>query len=154
MRRPRLRFTVRRLMIAVAILALSIRSITWVVELRTRSGTYARRAEEYARSTGRAGSWTTTQDGRVVDLYEDENSRLRDVWACKMAEKYWRLSDYPWLPVEPDIPPPEPLAHPRNAFELPEKTKSESGCWNPYPRPPDWTFLWTWRRWWRPVDSR
>src|SRR6516162_3210080 len=122
MRLPR--FTVRRLMVAVAILPLSLRAILWVVEMRTRSALYDRRAFEFAHSTARSGSIALTKDGREVNLYDDENDWLHDAWACTMAKKYWRLSDYPWLPVEPDPPPPERLAHPRRAVDLPEGVES------------------------------
>ena len=152
MKRPRLRFTVRRLMIAVAILAVSIRAISWVVEMRTRSASYDRRAFEFAWRTGHSGSGIITKDGRLVGLGENENTRLEDAWACKMARKYWRLSDYPWLPVEPDPPPPERLAHPRHAIDLPAEFHHPElhnwGCWNRDSSPPAWTFLWTWRRSW------
>jgi hypothetical protein len=86
MRRPRL--TIRRLMVVVAILALSLRSILWVVEMRTRSATYARRAFEFGLMSARSGSFVKTKDGRWVNRYDDENDWLRDGWACKLAEKY------------------------------------------------------------------
>ncbi len=137
------RYTVRRLMVAVAILALSLRAILWLVEMRTRSAAYQRRAWEIGLMTARSGSGILTSDGRWVGIGEDENTRLHDAWACKLAEKYWRLSDYPWLPVEPDPPPPERLAQPRRAIDLP--AEMESDCWDRGSRPPAWTFLWTWR---------
>ena len=55
MKRPRLRFTVRRLMIAVAILALSISAVRWVVEMRARSIAHYLRAEDFAVMTMRSG---------------------------------------------------------------------------------------------------
>jgi hypothetical protein len=145
MKRPRLRFTVRRLMIAVAILALSIRAITWVGEMRTRSANYAERASRFGDMTGRSGSAIIRSDGVRVSIHDDENTRLQDEWACKLAERYWRLSDYPWLPVEPDPPPPARLDHPRRAIDIPDW--KPCGCWNRPNEPPAWTFLWTWRRW-------
>jgi hypothetical protein len=144
MKWPRPRFTVRRLMIAVAIFAVSLGAVRWVAEMRTRSADYQRRAEEFAASTARLSSGVFTKDGRLVNKYDNENTWLHDAWACKLAEKYWRLSDYPWLPVEPDPPPPERLAHPRPAINLPAEHRLD--CWNRSSRPPAWTFLWTWRR--------
>jgi hypothetical protein len=148
MKRPRLRFTVRRLMIAVAILALSLRAILWVAEMRTRSAAHHRRAIEFVLITARSGSVVHTKDGRRVDRYENENRRREDAWARQLAEKYWHLSNYPWLAVEPDPPRPEPLAHPRSAFELPEEDARP--WWDQGSDPPAWTFLWTWpqNRWW------
>jgi hypothetical protein len=145
MKWPRLRFTVRRLMIAVAILALSIRTITWVGEMRTRSAEYEKRASKFGWMTSHAGSGGTWSNRGWVGIGENENTHRQDEWACKLAEKYWRLSDYPWLPVEPDPPPPARLDHPRSAIDIPDW--KPCGCWNRPNEPPAWTFLWTWRRW-------
>jgi type II secretory pathway pseudopilin PulG len=143
-RLPRVRITIRRMMVAVAIVGLLMGTGRWVVVMRTRSAAYDRRAQEFGMMTARGGSAVLTADGRLISINDDENDWLRDAWACKLAEKYWRLSDYPWLPVEPDSPRPERLAHPRPATALP--AEMESGCWNRASRPPAWTFLWTWPR--------
>ena len=142
MRLPLVRFTVRRMMVGVAITAALMGVSRWIVEMRTRSAEYKRRAWDFSWMTARSGSLIRTRDGRWVNGYDDENDWLLDAWACKLAEKYWRLSDRPWLPVEPDPPPPERLAHPRPATDLP--AEMESGCWNRVSRPPAWTFLLTW----------
>ena len=142
LRRPR--FSVRRLMVAVAILAVSFKGVSWVVVMRIRSAEYRRRAFEFGLMTSRNGGDVPARDGRWVNKYDDENDWLLDAWACKLAGKYWRLSDYPWLLVEPDPPPPKRLAHPRPATDLP--AEMESGCWGRASRPPAWTFLWTWSR--------
>jgi hypothetical protein len=62
-----------------------------------------------------------------------------------MAAKYLRLSYYPWLAAEPDAPPPQHLAHPRRALELPAQNDSAKVSVLG-PRRPARTFLWTWRR--------
>jgi hypothetical protein len=143
MRWPRPRFTVRRLMVAIAILALVFGAISWVGEMRARSAAYRRRAFEFSMMTMRAGSLVHTPDGRWVSWYDDENDLLCDAWALRMAAKYHRLSFYPWLAAKPDAPQPQNLAHPRKALELPAQDNSASvsvlGL-----RPPAWTFLWTW----------
>jgi hypothetical protein len=131
-------------MMAVVILALSLRAIFWVVEMRTRSAAHRQRAWEFALMRACVASFVPMNDGRWVDRYEDENTRLRDAWARRMSEKYWHLSDYPWLAVEPDPPPPERLAHPRTAFELPELEWNGLLVGERGSRPPAWTFLWTW----------
>jgi hypothetical protein len=61
-----------------------------------------------------------------------------------MAAKYHRLSYYPWLAAEPDAPPPQRLAHPRRALEMPPQDNSASLSVRGL-RPPAWTFLWTGR---------
>lgn len=143
MRRPRM--TTRRLMIAVAILALAFGAIKWVAEMRARSAAYSWRANEFGLSTVRSGSFVRTADGRWVDRFDNENDRLMDAWTWRMVAKYRRLSYYPWLAVEPDPPPPELLAHPRSALDLPERDRSLAASVRAM-RPPVWTLLWTWRR--------
>jgi hypothetical protein len=115
MRWPRPRFTVRGLMIAIAILAIRFGAISLVARTRDRSSAYRRRATEFLMSTLRTCMLVRTADGRWVDPYETENDWLRDAWAWRIEAKYLRLSYYPWLTAEPDPPPPQPLAHPRRA---------------------------------------
>ena len=71
---------------------------------------------------------------------------LNNAWAYKMAVKYRRLSYYPWLPVEPDLPRPDPLAKYQYVFNC--SLPIEENPWPRYGniRPPAWTFLWAWRR--------
>ena len=141
--RFRLRFTVRSLMIVVAIVGLLLGASLWVLEMRTRSAAYRRRAGEFGDMTYRAGSSVWTKEGRMVNFYDSENNWIRDEWAYKLAEKYSRLADRPWLPVDPDPPPPKPLAHPRKAVDLPADFRSWQ--WDGKPVCPWWTFLWVWR---------
>jgi hypothetical protein len=143
-------------MITVAILAIGFGAIKWVTEMRARSDAYHRRAFLFHLSTFRDGNSVMTADGRFVNGYDNENDQLMDAWALRMAAKYLRLSYYPWLAAEPDPPPPQPLAHPRRARELPERDDSVLRSVQAL-RPPAWTFLWTWRRrgsWELPVHPR
>jgi hypothetical protein len=112
MRPPRM--TTRRWMVAVAVVAL----IAWGIHRRNsfqrlaawhRSqifppspGLSVRISENSAPTTRR---WWIGEDGNVwlsAQLLR-ENS-----WHTQMAEKYRRAARYPWLPVEPDPPKPEP----------------------------------------------
>jgi hypothetical protein len=145
MRWPRPRFTVRRLMISVAILAIGFGAIKWVAEMRARSSACHRRAGEFERRTLRRGSFVWKGGNKWVDRFDNENDCLRDDWARWMAAKYERLSYFPWLAAEPDPPPPLRLAHPRSALELPGRDYSTVTSVYVL-RPPAWTFLWTWRR--------
>ena len=79
-------------MIAVAILAIGFGVIKWVAEMRARSSDYRRRAIEFERRTLRSGSLVRTDDGRWVSAFDNENDRLEDDWARRMAAKYERLS--------------------------------------------------------------
>jgi hypothetical protein len=149
MRLPR--FTVRQLMIAVAIVGLLVAAGRWVVEMRTRSALYNRRAIDFANCTVglfSAGSkaFITRKDGTLVHANDTEYKLLNNAWAYKMAVKYRRLSYYPWLPVEPDLPRPDPLAKYQDVFNC--SLPIEENPWPRYGnmRPPAWTFLWAWRR--------
>ena len=145
MRIPRVRFTVRRQMVAVAVVGLFMGASLWVVEMRTRSAAYRKRALEQLgmMTSAAAGSGTLTRDGRPVSIYDNENDWLRDAWVSELAEKYWRLSYYPWLPVAPGPPPPGPLAHPRAAVDCPVEMDRARAY--RFADAPWWTFLWTWR---------
>jgi hypothetical protein len=132
-------------MVAVAILALAFGAISWVAEMRARSTAYGRLAWKFYMSTLRRGHGVRTPDGRWVDSFDNENDLRRDAWSWRIAAKYLRLSYYPWLSAEPDLPPPPTLAQPRRALELPPQDEPAK-AWFEGSRPPAWTFLWTWRR--------
>jgi hypothetical protein len=106
MRLPRVRFTVRRMMVAVAVAALLLIGVV----LWRRSEEYRRRAESHdsllwselpvavdeAASPGRLGGGLS-----VVGLLR------RAKYHHDMSQKYWRAAARPWLPVAPDPPEPE-----------------------------------------------
>jgi hypothetical protein len=88
MRLPRPRFTVRRLMVVVAIIAMATYTgmVVWRIE------TYAVRADIHARhNSGHSFKYAST------DLIH---------WHEQMRLKYENAARNPWLPVGPD--PPEP----------------------------------------------
>jgi hypothetical protein len=142
--RFRPRFTVRSLMIAVAIVGLVMGASLWLFEMRARSAAYRERAFHFGSMTCiRLGSHLVrAKNGLSVNPMDDENRYLKYVWAHKLAEKYWRLADRPWLPVEPDPPPPERLAHPRAAVDC--EAELQLSHWHREPLYPWWTFLWSW----------
>jgi hypothetical protein len=144
---PRVRFTVRRMMIAVAVLAIGCGATRWMAEMRARSAAHRQRASEFYGFMFRVGSFSRTADGRSVDLSDNENKRLMDDWELRMVAKYLRLSYYPWLTAEPDPPPPRRLAHPRSALDLPKRDDSLARSVLAM-RPPAWTFAWTWDGQW------
>ena len=76
MRWPRPRFTVRRLMIGMAILAIGFGAISWVARMRARSAVYAQRAQEFVGKMLLVGSFAGGWN-----RYENENVRLKDEWA-------------------------------------------------------------------------
>ena len=108
MRRPRLRSTVRRMMLAVAITGAVLGLLA---ERRSR---FLRLAEHYR---ARAGTWVLDRpilestpryspfsfidpDGRDVPI-------PRSRWHRQLAATYRAAAARPWLPVEPDPPEPE-----------------------------------------------
>ena len=92
MRMPRVRFTVRRMMVVVAIVALGL----WVQVLRTRRSAFLRVAETHRRQ---AALLRIDTHGIVPPDWFDRKERL--------ARKYSYAAAHPWLPVEPGPPGPE-----------------------------------------------
>jgi hypothetical protein len=128
MRLPRVRFTVRRLMIAVAVVAilcgvgLQIRQTIRFSRLAARyadDGLFWRRQERNHRALG--------EKMRTASVDPEQGSGAAEFWRpyiefqAERAEKIKVLADYlammkvkyqaaarrPWLPVEPDPPEPE-----------------------------------------------
>jgi hypothetical protein len=89
MRLPRPRFTVRRLMVAVAITAVA----TYMGMVAWRIETYAMRADAHARHLNSGHSFIYDS----TDLIQ---------WHERMRLKYENAARNPWFPVAPD--PPEP----------------------------------------------
>jgi hypothetical protein len=94
MRLPRVRFTVRRLMIAVAIVGLMLGLTLW---MKRRSAEFQKKARFY--------------DGMFITMFWQDHSPppglAHNLWVGEMATKYRYAASYPWWPVEPDPPEPE-----------------------------------------------
>jgi hypothetical protein len=99
MRPPRLRFTVRRLMTVVAVVAVLLGGFS----LGRRSAYLNRLWLDHRREADRIARLAVT--GSVVPS-DRRSSGARFLWHCEMASKYGYAASHPWLPVEPD--PPEP----------------------------------------------
>jgi hypothetical protein len=97
-------------MVAVAVAALIMGAGVWVAEMRRRSVEYQRQAARFEVMSlldHTPGSCISVTDDIWVNRHGDNKPTPREVWASKLAEKYRRLSKYPWLTVEPDPPAPE-----------------------------------------------
>jgi hypothetical protein len=133
MRLPRVRFTMRRLMVAVILIALALAG--WIelgryrFRLRMRSvdysitsgkhslkeATHRRRAKEKDTQgesyldMARLSLESATESVQVAKDYQKEAARLRRLadQEKELANKYRLASQSPWLPVEPDPPEPE-----------------------------------------------
>jgi hypothetical protein len=91
MRLPR--FTLRRLMVLVALAGASLGLWAWMAR---RSAEYRKKALFY--------------EGMFITMVWQDHSPppglAHNLWVGKMASKYRYAASYPWWPVEPD--PPEP----------------------------------------------
>jgi hypothetical protein len=100
MRLPRVRFALRWMMIAVAVVALVMaaeRLVKWRAHLLRRAEVDADRATDWANY-----SFCLRPEYNKPGMYE----KMRDYWLAS-ARKYRLAADRPWLPVEPDAPQPE-----------------------------------------------
>jgi hypothetical protein len=88
---PRVRFTLRRMMVAVAVVAIGLGVVDWI----------GRRAARFralwAYHINRVG---------LVSSPNPWPHEVQGIYHLKMGEKYRVAALRPWLPVEPD--PPEP----------------------------------------------
>ena len=92
MRLPSVRFTVRRMMVAVAFFGLVLAS---AIEAQRRREGFLRIADFHER-----------QSPYSYPGYYPVPIRPMSEWHEQMGRKYHRAASRPWLPVEPD--PPEP----------------------------------------------
>jgi hypothetical protein len=109
MKLPRPRFTLRRLMVAVAVAACLLGLEATRRRWDDASTGYRLLAEAYLQKARDASEKATRI---AIALRSDEapeiarEQRLADRWGALMR-KYSRAADRPWLPVEPDPPGPE-----------------------------------------------
>ena len=112
---PRPRFTVRRLMIAVAILALLMGGALKFREWRRFAATYRAKAQEHADVESMLRSIAAIDgDASPVDISLAPNTPtkrfpIRDVadHEARLRRKYERAASRPWFPISPDSPTPE-----------------------------------------------
>jgi hypothetical protein len=88
----RLNFTVRRMMLAVAVVATLLACRAWMI----------RRAARF-----RDLSAYHTMEWERIDTTGSPDVDARGEWHRAMGVKYRDASRRPWLPVEPDTPEPE-----------------------------------------------
>jgi hypothetical protein len=108
MRLLRVRFTIWRLMIAIAIIGLPLGLIAEEEEVRQRrlSESYRSLAAYHESRTvasiacSRTRCTFTDHRGRIM---RSDEVRASD-WHRRLAEKYRHAAARPWLPVEPDPP--------------------------------------------------
>jgi hypothetical protein len=120
-----LRFSVRRLLIAVAILAVILAAWMKSVQYWDLSTQYQERVAWFESMAddhrSRIDSWDTliarkkkdpASDGFTLELFQDQAKRDR-IWLAYdrgLIAKYKRATRYPWLSVAPD--PPDPIGNP------------------------------------------
>lgn len=98
-RLPRVRFTVRRMMVGVAIVALILvgSRIVWLRH-RYRNLAQSYDVKEFALAFG-------VQDERVS--VESVRAWKKIEYYAALKRKYERAASRPWVPVPPDPPPPQ-----------------------------------------------
>ena len=98
MKLPPVRFTVRSMMAAVAVVAL----VLWTGRLLWLSATYLARVRKIKPriEAPRTSAWGRERP----PVISRPSARL--IWARAMANKYQCAAWHPWLSVEPDSPPP------------------------------------------------
>ena len=97
MRLPRVRFTVRRMMVAVAVVAVPLGAIT---ELKRRRDRFQWLGSYHAGKTGMQYINSFSPRPRF--------STPRGYWHYELSRKYMIAAERPWLPVDPDPPDPGP----------------------------------------------
>jgi hypothetical protein len=93
--------TTRRWMIAVAVVAFWFGTARW---LRAWSDYLVQQSKIYEEL------WIENCCGHVGDLSTTPREILRkkrEAYYRMLSDKYWHASFRPWLPVEPDLPPPK-----------------------------------------------
>jgi hypothetical protein len=98
MRLPRVRFTLRRMMLVVAVVAIHFGLTAWMERRATQFRAL------YADHINKVG---------VVSSPKPWPHEVQGIYHLAMGEKYRVAALRPWLPVEPD--PPEPCHLGRNA---------------------------------------
>jgi hypothetical protein len=117
MRLPRVRLTVRWLMVAVAILA----GLTWAWMMAQRARHYYGQAEVQARleATYRAEAQRLRADpsGFDADVFAKSETKEANHHA-RLKEQYRRLATHPWESAPPDLPLPYPWDRDRDRAVL------------------------------------
>jgi hypothetical protein len=103
--------TVRRLMIVVAVVAMLLGGVVWLRQCREafheRGLRYFHACVEHSTSLSKL-LFVSHQFPKLPFDTRPAGAHVRLMEHYKfMAEKYLSAARYPWLPVEPDPPPPE-----------------------------------------------
>jgi hypothetical protein len=104
MRMSRSRYTLKRMMVAVAVVALAIAAVRWERSMEALSAEYSRHALAHRAKVAddHLAMLRPSSDPRAAELFE-----RREAYRRAMAEKWNRAALFPWLPVEPDPPRPK-----------------------------------------------
>jgi len=102
MRWPRVRFTIRRMMVAVAVVAIVF---AWSAWMGRRAARFRSLWAEHINKVG------------MISSPKPWPHEVQGIYHLKMGEKYRVAALRPWLPVEPD--PPEPCHQARDRSDPP-----------------------------------
>lgn len=108
MKLPRVRFTVRSMMVVVVIVAVSIWAKFRVDSRRTH---FIQLVRHYHEKRFAASAFSYSGPGRAImeeRMKADESRRVNaSAYYSDLIRKYERAARYPWLPVASDPPKPE-----------------------------------------------
>ena len=117
MRVPHVRFTMRRMMVAVAIAGVVLGARRKSVALQQRAAVHATQEQEWLATASIHQQWARRSlnlTGMLRCLRQAESDRSfveycrrRADYSARLRRKYERLSWRPWLPIEPDPPVPK-----------------------------------------------
>ena len=117
MRLPRVKFTIRSLIILVFLIAMAFGGTRWMMEMNSLAKWYRSRAVSYWVSEH---LYSDPRYGPPIDLERDKLVRH----IARLRQKYEYAADHPWLPVEPD--PPEPIEATKWSIHIaPDRTDHE-----------------------------
>jgi hypothetical protein len=101
---PHVRFTVRRMMIVVAVLGTSLGGFAY---LERRCQEFQALAQYHDQESGLVYALGSDGICRAKNIRGEVVPTALDSWHTKLAEKYRHAAQVPWNAVEPDPPRPE-----------------------------------------------
>jgi hypothetical protein len=106
MRLPRVRFTIRRLMVVVATVALALAIRIEITRIRLRSLDYQLRALDHSLAAMRYDGRPALSCRGPIELPSSVCNPRRAAYHAAKSRKWAEAAEHAWLPVTPE--PPEP----------------------------------------------
>lgn len=105
------RFTIRTIMVAVALIAVPLgmcaERTSRFIRLADWNDVRAGDLQVHNECCGSFALYIDAKNGRILEPAEGRRREILWEWHRDIAEKYRAAARYPWLPVEPDPPKPQ-----------------------------------------------